>query len=172
MFSKIKKYIFYAIGIYALLGFVILPYFLKPQIIKIVEQQTNSKLSCESIYFNPFVFTFSLNDVVLHNLQNQKLVSFKKFGVDLELYSLFRGVIHLKSITLQEPKVFVELSKEKQINLLSILKPSPTSSTQETKTEAKSALPHIMIDKIKLSDGYVSYKIFHSNRSLIFLLAV
>jgi uncharacterized protein involved in outer membrane biogenesis len=160
LFNKIKKYLFYALGIYAILGFVVLPLFLKPQIIKIVEEQTNSKVSCESVYFNPFVFTFSLNDVILHNLQNQKLVSFKKFGVDLELYSLFRGAIHLKSITLQDPKVFVELSKEKQINLLSILKPSASNTTKEKKTDTKSTLPHIIVDKIKLSNGYISYKDF------------
>ena len=160
MLSKLKKYILYILAIYAVVGFIILPLVLKPQIIKIVEEQTNAKLSCEKIYFNPFIFNLSLHGVVLSDLQNNKLISFRKFFIDFELYSIFGGAIHLKSIALDEPKIFVELSKNKEVNLLGIVKSSPDTNTTASQETTKTEIPHIIIDKVKLSDGYISYKDF------------
>ena len=160
LLSKLKKYILYILTIYAVVGFIILPLVLKPQIIKIVEEQTNAKLSCENISFNPFIFNLSLNGVVLSDLKNNKLVSFRKFFIDFELYSLFGGAIHLKSIALDEPKLFVELSKNKELNLLDIVKSAPDANTTATQETTKTEIPHIIIDKVKLSDGYLSYKDF------------
>ena len=161
MLSKIKKYIFVLLSLYGVLGFIVLPLLLKPKIIEIIQKETNAKLSCESISLNPFVFTFALHDVVLSDLDNNKLISFKKFFIDFELYSLFEGNIHLKSIALEEPKVFVELSKKKEVNLLGIIKKSSdTTPKKQTKKEEKTQIPHIVIDTIKLSDGYIDYKDF------------
>jgi uncharacterized protein involved in outer membrane biogenesis len=157
LFGKLKKYLLYFLALYAILGFFVLPLVLKPQLIDAVQTQTNAKLSCERIYFNPFIWKLSLNGVVVESLQNKKLVSFDKLAVDFEFYSLFTGAIHLKTLELINPHLYVAYQKDKTINLLSIVKEQNEQTPHQEDDNTTSTLPRIIVDKIALVDGTLHY---------------
>lgn len=161
-----KKILLSLLVLYSILGFFVLPWVAKSQIVKIVEQNTNSKLQIENISFNPFLFKLQLEYIQLTSIQNKPLVNFKSLYIDVELYSLFTRTIHIKDILLHKPEIFVALSKEKKLNLLSILKEEPEKLKKETSESMK--LPRVVIDNIKLIDGDMDYEDYTKNDKYTF----
>ena len=157
MLKKIQKITFYIVVIYGFLGFLVLPYILKSQIIKIVQNETNSKITIKDLYFNPFVFTMGVYGIELKTLDAKPLVSLKSLNVDFELYSLFNSALHIKDFTIQEPKIYLVYNKDKSINFTKIIKKS--SSAEVKKDDGKSVkLPRIILDNIAIQNGIVDYK--------------
>jgi uncharacterized protein involved in outer membrane biogenesis len=162
----LKKIILSLLFLYAVVGFILLPIILKPQITKAANQALNAKLSIEDIYINPIIFKVELEGVSLKDLDDKHLVSFKTLDVDVELYSLFGGTVHVKDIILKKPKISLVQNKDKSINLTKILK--DTTEKKQQKEEAPSELPRIIIDKIAIENGAVSYKDFTNTKEFDF----
>ena len=151
----LKKIILSSLILYTIFGFFVLPYILKSQIIKAVEQQTDSKISIQNIYFNPFVFNLDISGIELDSLKNKKLLRLKSIRFDLELYSLLSGSVHIKEFILDQPKIYVVYNKDKTINLLNIIKPTKSEKKVESKEDTK--LPRILIDRVAIVSGDVDY---------------
>lgn len=113
----LKKVIYSLVFIYTIVGFVLLPLILKPQIIKAANEALDAKLSVDSIYINPFIFKVELDGVELESLNNKHLVSFNSLKVDLELYSLFLSALHVKSIILEKPQISLVYNDDKSFNI-------------------------------------------------------
>jgi uncharacterized protein involved in outer membrane biogenesis len=157
LLKNIKKTIFYLLIIYGFLGFLIPPFILKPKITEIVQKETNSKITIDSFYFNPFVFTMDISGIKLKTLDNKPLIFLKSLNVDFELYSLFNSTIHIKKFILKEPKIFLVYNKDKTINLAKIIKKSNDKSDAEN--DAKSTkLPRVVLDRIAIQNGVIDYK--------------
>ena len=156
MLKKIKKILLYSLLLYGFFGFIILPFILKPQLIEIIQKETNSKINVESISFNPFLFKLELSDVELKSLDDKSLVSFKSLLLDIELYSLLNSAIHVKNLTLEKPKLNVVYNKDKTINLLNILKEG--KEVAKVDSNETTQMPRIILDSLKVVEGYVSYE--------------
>jgi len=156
MLEKIKKIFLYTLLVYGFFGFIILPFVLKPQVVEIVQNETNSKIKIDSISFNPFIFKLKLSGVTLNSLDDKPLVSFKSLLIDVELYSLLRSAIHINELILVQPKIYVIYNNDKTINLLNILKEKEELKSVESSEPL--ALPRIIIDSLEVFDGYVSYE--------------
>ncbi|MEA2073912.1 MAG: DUF748 domain-containing protein [Campylobacterota bacterium] len=155
MLNRVKKLLLYFIIFYAFIGFILIPFFVKPQIIKLVEQETNSLLKIDSLYFNPFIFKLSLDGVELQDLENSPLLSFKSFTLNLEPTSLVYGAIHISHLILEKPEVSLVYNKDKTINLLNIIKKSESVEDKNSKT---SELPHIILESVEVVKGGVFYR--------------
>ncbi len=153
----LKKIILFIVVVYAIAGFIALPYFIKPQLIEIIEKETNSKISIDSISFNPFIFKLIISDLELKTLDDKHLVSLGYLLIDVELYSLLNSTIHLKDMTLYKPFISLVYSKNKKFNILSIIKESDTAA-QESNSSMK--IPRIKVDKISIVEGSVAYDDF------------
>ena len=165
----LKKIFYSLLFIYALVGFVLLPIILKPQITKAANEALNAKLSIESIYINPFIFKVELEGLELKDLKDKHLVSFKSLEVDVELYSLFVSALHVKSLTLQKPKISLVYNQDKSFNLANIVKPNEEAKSDE-KDKTNSDIPHIIIDKIAIKEGSLAYKDFTQAKEFDFEL--
>ena len=117
-----KKVVLSLLVIYGLIGFIAIPLLLKPQIMAIVTKETNSKLTIDSIYLNPFIFRLQLDGVVLKSLDDKHLASFSSLEIDLEPLSLMKSAFHIKNIILSSPKISLIQNKDKIFNLSTILK--------------------------------------------------
>ena len=159
MLEKIKKILLYSVILYGFVGFIILPFILKPKVIEIVQSETNSKITVNDISFNPFLFKLKFSGIELSDLEDNPLVSFESLLVDVELYSLLRSAIHINELTLNQPKINIVYNKDKTINLLNILKEKEEVKAVESNESAESVeMPRIIIDSLVLADGYVNYE--------------
>nr|WP_275847883.1 DUF748 domain-containing protein [Sulfurimonas sp. SAG-AH-194-I05] len=154
MFKKILLSFFL---FYTIVGFVVVPLVLKPQVISLIENETLAKVSIEDIDFNPFIFRLMVYGVKLENLQKEELLSLKSITLNVELLSLVNGAVHISDFTLEEPKISLVLAKDKSINFTSILKPASAEVTTP-EAETPMAMPRIILDKIAIIGGSLNYK--------------
>ena len=161
MSPRLKKSLIYAFLTYTILGFIVLPLVLKSQLIKIIEEKSESKVTIESLYFNPFLFKLEMDGVTLSSLKNEPLLSFESLSVNVNPSSLFGGAIHLKELLLKDPKVYILYTHDKKINLLTIIKNEEDTIEdvkEEDTQEESSFTPRFIINKIIVSNGTLLYK--------------
>ena len=90
--SRAVKIISVLVLLYAFVGFVLPTYVLKPQLVKILDEQLYAKSSIGSLFFNPFSFRLTLENVSLKDTKTDKdILSFAKLALDLEPTALIGG---------------------------------------------------------------------------------
>lgn len=154
----LKKILLYSVLFYAVSGFLIVPYFLKSQIINSVQQETNARLDIQSVYFNPFIFKLQVSGIELKTLDNAQLLSLDSLTLDLEAYSLLYLAIHVKELILKEPSISLVYSKDKQLNLGSIMKERMPKESAEEDTNTTLNLPRIILERIAVVNAKVHYE--------------
>jgi hypothetical protein len=132
---------------------------LKPELIKIIQSQTNTKVKLQNIYFNPFIFKIKLNNLELLDMQKKHLISFDFLMLDVEPHSLIKSAIHVKTLLLSEPKISVIYTKDKIINLSKIIKETKEEKPKK-ENSSKFEIPRIIIDRVALVDGSLNYEDF------------
>ncbi len=162
VFKKIQNFFLYTLVLYALLGFFLLPYVIKSQLVSVVKKQTNATINIESVYFNPFIFRLEISGIKLSSKDAKELFALESLSVNLEVISLVQSAIHIKDFTLQKPEVFVVYNKDKTFNLSTIAKKS--SAQDESIDQESSELPRIILDKVSVVDGALYYEDY-SNKS-------
>ncbi|MEA1891733.1 MAG: DUF748 domain-containing protein [Campylobacterota bacterium] len=153
-----KKIILYTFLAYTVLGFVIIPFILKSQLVDIVEQETHAKISVDSVYFNPYLFKLKLYGIELKDRANIDIIALKSVSLDVELYSLFRSAIHVKNLKLEKPELSVVYEKDKTINLASIAKKSDKEKKIASQDDSQTMMPRVIIDNISIVDGFLEYE--------------
>ncbi|RXJ82513.1 DUF748 domain-containing protein [Arcobacter sp. F2176] len=162
LFIKILLSIFL---IYSLLGFFLIPYIAKDQIIKNLDNLLIYKSKLEKISFNPYTLNLKLYGFSLSN-NNEKLIGFKSFEVDFSLFkSIHEHHISFKKVDLIKPYVNIVQNENGNINLASIMKPQE-EKTEEKSTNEKSSIPLFEITKIQILDGdFLFTQIFNSKKT-------
>ncbi|PHQ64660.1 MAG: hypothetical protein COB99_08505 [Sulfurimonas sp.] len=156
MLKKIQKIVIYLLSAYAVLGFIVLPLVLKSQLVEIVQKETNAKLSLDSVFFNPFIFSLELNNIKLTDADDKHLISLESVLINLEPHSLFNSTIHIKNIVLQNPEISLVYKKNKSINLASIIKEKAKEVEEESSSEFE--MPRILLNRVAIIDGKVNYE--------------
>ena len=157
MFIKFIRYMSYLFIAYILLGFLLLPFILKPQLIKIINNQTDAKVEIQSLSFNPLIFQLTLDNLSLRDLQKNDLLSFDTLRINVNPTSLLYGALELKELSLLRPRISLVYSKDKTINFSHILKNKREDSSEDKESNTTTALPHIIIDTIKVEGGELLY---------------
>jgi uncharacterized protein involved in outer membrane biogenesis len=156
MLKKIQKILIYLFFAYSILGFIIFPLVLKSQLVEIVQKQTNAKLSLDSIFFNPFIFSLEINKAKLTDLNDSHLLSLKSIIINLEPHSLINMAFHIKNLALEEPEISLVYKKDKSINLASILKQTKEEDKKESDSEFK--MPRVLLDRVAIINAKVNYE--------------
>lgn len=148
MYKKILTYLLLG---YSIFGFILLPLILKPLISKVVSEKTNGKISVGSIYFNPFSFKIAINEIVISTLEDEKVVAVGKLELNLEPHSLLYSAIHIKSILLDKPELFVVYNRDKTFNFMKIIK---------KKEDDNKTTPRLIFDTLNITNATFNYKDF------------
>jgi len=164
LFQKTLKIAAVAFVLYAFVGFLLLPLFLKPQLITVVKNSTYTTMTIEHLYCNPFSFEIELHKVKLLNKQHKKVVAFEKLLLNYDPSALLFGVIQLQNISIERPFVSILYTKNKKINLLSLIKQSESGERQSQESQ----LARIVIERIAISNGSVAFKDFTQSETFEF----
>jgi uncharacterized protein involved in outer membrane biogenesis len=155
--KKIQKYFFYTLLVYGTIGFLILPFILKSQIPKLIEQNTYTKASIDSVYINPFLFKVKISNIKLSDMQEKPLIGIGSLFIDFDPHSLIYGAINIAKVEVLKPHIYVVNNQDKTINLLNILK---TSEKQEESNQTQTQAPRVIIGKLKIDDAKIHYTDF------------
>lgn len=128
--NKFLKIILSILVIYSILGFLVIPFFLKSKLVEIINDNITKQASLEKLRFNPFTFKITLKNFTLKD-DKEVIISFDKLYIDFSLFkSIDKKHIRFSYIELENPVINIIENENSKINLNSIIK-SNTSSKKE-----------------------------------------
>ncbi|WP_339461653.1 DUF748 domain-containing protein [Pseudomonas sp. EA_105y_Pfl2_R69] len=155
-----------AVALYSLLGFLILPGIGLRIANQQLAQYATGPASLERLQLNPFSLELSLWGLRIGEA-GQEQVAFERLYSNLQLDSLWTGVLHLAAIELDQPHSEVLFGKDGTLNLTQLfrLPASPQPAAEEPTGEP---FP-LRIARIKLSGGNVHFQDLRPSEPIEFL---
>jgi uncharacterized protein involved in outer membrane biogenesis len=107
--------------LYAVAGFLILPWVLKSMIPNRLGQLLGREVSVEKVRTNPFTLSITLDGFQIKDPDGSALLSWDRLYVNAELWPLLKKQVAFKLIDLQQPRIRVVLQKGGQLNFSDII---------------------------------------------------
>jgi len=158
-----------ALVLYALLGFLLVPWLLRTQGESRVSALLERPFTIESAAFNPFLLRTELAGVALTEPDGAPLLGLDRLVVDFELSSLFRWALTFGEVRLEALAVHVERSADGTLNLLRLIDSvsrgaaggGAPATPVEPEPESSAAGPlRVLVQELALVGGTVSYRDF------------
>jgi hypothetical protein len=141
-----------ALLVYAIGGFLVLPWWLHKTAVEFAEQEYGAGLSFETVAVNPFVLSVRLNRPELRDPAGQALASADEIFINLQASSLFRWAWTFAEITLDAPEAFVARHASGELNIGFLAE----QTAEEPGTEP-SGLPRVLVFDFSINDAALSW---------------
>jgi hypothetical protein len=138
-----------ALGLYALIGYQLVPWLVRDQAVGYVREHYGRALRIGAVRFDPFLLALEIDRLTLPDRQGA-LLDFAQLTVDFEaLDSLWRRAWVFREITLERPTLRAEVRPDGVLNVLDLLQPSE---------EAEGEPPAVAVDALQLHDGSLTFR--------------
>ncbi|MFS0825888.1 DUF748 domain-containing protein [Pseudomonas phoenicis] len=153
------------VALYSLLGFLVLP----GVALRIANQQlaqyATAPAHLQRIEFNPFSLELTLWGLEIGEPGKPQL-GFERLYANLQLDSLWRGVLHLDAVALDKPRGEVVFAKDGRLNLAQLFDVPPSPSKPDE--PASEPFP-LRVGNLAISEGYVHFKDLRPSEPIEFL---
>jgi len=139
------------VGLYALLGFLILPWYVKDALPAYVEEELQRQLVIEKIQFNPFNFKLNVNNIALNESNQVAIASLSGLFVDIDLNQLLDKTINIPTIRFNEPHIELINDKTGSLNLDRLIK----SFSHDKDSENEESTLNIIFESIQIRQGSI-----------------
>jgi len=146
------------IAAYAAAGFLAVPYFARRALQDFVHAHYQRTLTIGAIHFNPFTFTAEATGVSLPDADGERLLSFERLRVNLELASLWRLGPSLGEILLEKPYVRAVIRRDGALNLADLGRGFESTPAPAPKPVEKSKPLRFFIDRLEVIDGAARFE--------------
>ncbi len=140
--------------LYLLVGFVLLPRWLKTELIE-QAQARDVSLSIAELKLNPLALSLTVEGLEAIDGQSRPLIRFDRLHVNASILSLFTLSARLSEVRLEAAQLHVELDDSGQVHWQSLI---PLSDDANPVDEAGDAEPaDVVIDRLVLTDSALTY---------------
>lgn len=144
-----------ALGVYALGGFVVAPWWIKRELPQLLDTHLSAAGSVGEIAINPFKLTVDVRDFKMTEADGTTpAVAFDRLFVDFEATSLFKRAWTFADITLDQPRFNLEADAQGALNLAKLKPRNPPPKKEE---KPSSGLPRLLLQKLALNQGSVAF---------------
>lgn len=126
------------VGLYAVIGFLIVPRVLRSKLETVLAEQLNRPVAVREVLFNPFALSLTVRGFAIDEQDNSPLLGFEELYVNVELASLVNQALTFSAIELQQPYVVAQVRKDGRLNLQDL---RPSASAAEPPSDQTSPLP-------------------------------
>ncbi|MCZ6675317.1 MAG: hypothetical protein O7C75_20500 [Verrucomicrobia bacterium] len=110
------------LGLYALTGFVVVPWLARPRIVQTVAELTGRETRLDHLKLNPFTLSGTMVGFEITDTDGEKLLSFDLAHANVQALSfLFKGEYHFKELELTHPFVRLQVNKDDSINIADLI---------------------------------------------------
>lgn len=149
------------VGLYALAGFVLLPYLIKAYGVPAAAEQLKHPVILREASFNPFILALRLKGLEVRDSDQTPIIGFDELVVDLRATTLLGQKLGFDEIRLIMPFVAARVNREGKLNLLALAPPSESDtgavSVQPSEAKPKKAMP-VEIGLLEINKGVVEYR--------------
>ena len=147
--------------LYALAGFVLLPYVITAYGVPAVSEQLQHPVVLREAAFNPFTLALRLKGLEVQEADRSPIVGFEELVVDLRATTLFWQTLGFDEIRLVMPFVAAKVSREGKLNLLAMVPPSDDAAeTQQPPQAAQDGSKQMPVEigLLEINKGIVEYR--------------
>ncbi|MFI3155178.1 MAG: DUF748 domain-containing protein [Methylococcaceae bacterium] len=157
--SKVKIAAFIAgslLGVYAVLGYYLLPTLVKSKLPAFIQQQSGRKASVATVRFDPFLLQLSLQRFELQEPGARQFFSFDNFFIDINaLQSISQAALVIDKVSLHKPVVRIAKDKNGAFNFKDLLR-----DNKEAKQSDAKIFP-VNIVKLSIVEGKLNWEDAH-----------
>lgn len=142
------------LGLYALLGFLVLPRILKAQVPARLSRLLGREVSVERVRTNPFTLSVTLEGFRVKDLNGGTLLDWERLYVNWQLSSAFTGTQTFKAIELASPRGHLILMKDGRLSVADILERLSAPTAGSAPGEARPldlAIGHLRVSRARLT---------------------
>jgi len=157
MKSKTKFKLLYLVSalliLYTLVGFFLIPWIIKSQMLKRLPVALNREVTLEKVRFNPFTLTGQLQQFQIIDPDGQTFVSLGNFKGNFQLSSIFHKGFRFKEISFQEPYLRIQRNADATMNFTDLIQ----NSSDEVPPDGQEAreLPIVHVKQFRMTAGVV-----------------
>ena len=150
------------LGLYALAGFLVLPWWLERSLPEQMDQRMGWQAEVENVRFNPFAFSLEADAFSAKDTTGEPVTSFDHLRVNLSFLSLLRGIIGFEEIRLVEPDVRLDLLQDHDINFARDWRSANPEKEDTTRPETaqSSNPPRLYFQQVTIDGGELLFRDF------------
>ncbi|MEQ5816429.1 DUF748 domain-containing protein [Marinobacter sp. NFXS11] len=150
--------------IYALAGFLLLPWWLERLVPEQLDQRMGWQAEITDIRTNPFTLRVEALGLSANDPQGEQVLAFDRLMLDMNFFQLVRGIAGFEAIELDEPYVRVDLLEDYSVNFArdwQAANPGPAEPGPEaSQSDDAAAPPRLYFGKIELNGGEMLFRDF------------
>jgi hypothetical protein len=148
-----------ALGVYAIVGFLILPAIIKWQLRKQLPALTHRAARVDAVRVNPFALSLTIRDLALTEPDGSTFASFSNLYVNFEAAaSLLNRAWTFKEIRLASPYGYFAVLTNGQFNFANLLTNAPAMNAPPS---PKKPLPTVLVKSLVITTGVVAVADFY-----------
>ncbi|TNF74029.1 MAG: DUF748 domain-containing protein [Acidobacteria bacterium] len=141
--------------LYALFGFLGVPWIAHKLITGFGEDRLDREITIDKIECNPFALSLAIEGFSLPDRPGSTLLSFDRFYANLQASSLFRWAWTLKELEIERPYIALRRFEDKVVNIVE-LKEALDRTAEPSDDEG--GLPRAILEEILISDGTLEFE--------------
>ncbi len=144
--------------LYALAGFVLLPYVVTSYVVPTVSDQIKHPMVLREAAFNPFALSLRLTGLEVQEQNGTPMLGFEELFVNVSAASLFLQKVAFDEIRLVMPFVAAKVNREGKLNLMSLVPPADEQASPPQPTGEPKKLMPVQIDLLDIGKGIIEYR--------------
>jgi hypothetical protein len=142
---------------YAAVGFLLVPRWLRSELVGLTARDFGRTLSLGDIRFDPFTWTLQIQDFSLPDADGRPMVTFRRLQVAVGLSSVWRLAPSLRYIVLDRPQVSAVVRPDGRLNLADLA--APFTHPVPAKKPASPSRPfELFVERLTVLQGSAVYQ--------------
>jgi hypothetical protein len=142
------------VGLYAAAGFLLVPRWVRSELMGLTTRDYGRTLSVGDVSFNPFTWTLEIKDFSFPDADGRPMISFGRLTVAVGISSVPRLAPSLSEIVLDSPHVNAVVRRDGKLNLADLEKPFA-----QPKSPAPGSKPFkLFLDRLAVNGGSATYQ--------------
>ena len=144
------------VGLYAAVGFLLVPRWTRSELVGLTARDFGRTLSVGDVSFNPFTWTLDIRDFSLPDADGRPMISFGRLEVAVGISSVRRLAPSLHEIVLESPRVSAVVRRDGKLNLADLEKPFTQPANAKAPPTSKPL--ELFVDRLAVTGGSATYE--------------
>ncbi len=146
------------VGLYAAVGFLLVPRWTRSELVELTARDFGRKLSVGNVSFNPFTWKLDITDFSLPDADGRPMIAFERLEVAVGIASVPRLAPSLSAIILDGPRVNAVVRPDGRLNLADLAQPL-AQPVPPPKSQAAASRPFkLYVDRLAVQNGSATYE--------------
>lgn len=147
--------------LYALAGFVILPWWLERAIPERLAQHMGWQATVDEVQVNPFAMSVQASGLAADDSDGEPVLAFERLYLNLGFLRLATGVVALQNFELDEPYARLDLRDDYSINFARDWQANNPGPESEPPAESEPSDPvKLFLDRLRVAGGEILFRDF------------